>query len=68
MDSASKKPSSKHRTSPKLSRKETATVKKVQQMFDSWLQDTSGYDENTWPELKKALDENHSRTHRLFNE
>ena len=25
-------------------------------LLDKWLQDESGYDEETWPELKVALD------------
>lgn len=27
-------------------------------MLDEWLADESGYDEETWPALKKALDAN----------
>jgi hypothetical protein len=28
----------------------------VVRLLRSWLQDSSGYDERTWPELKKSLD------------
>jgi hypothetical protein len=27
-------------------------------LFDEWMADDSGYDEETWPELKEALDRN----------
>ncbi len=32
----------------------------TQQLLRAWLSDESGYDEETWPELKKALEENRS--------
>ena len=31
-------------------------------LFQSWLTDKSGYDEQTWPKLKKALDKGRDRT------
>jgi hypothetical protein len=27
-------------------------------LLEAWMNDTSGYDEEVWPELKRALDEN----------
>jgi hypothetical protein len=42
----------------------------VIRLLDSWLADESGYDEETWPELKKALDEERRRVgaRRLFDD
>ncbi len=39
-------------------------------LFRSWLTDESGYDEETWPKLKKALDQERERVgaRRLFND
>ena len=38
-------------------------------LLQSWLSDTSGYDEETWPKLNRALDRERSRVgaRRLFN-
>ena len=38
-------------------------------LLRSWLTDESGYDEQTWPKLKKALDQERRRVgaRRLFN-
>jgi hypothetical protein len=38
-------------------------------LFRSWLEDESGYDEKTWPRLKKALDQERTRVgaRRLFD-
>ena len=38
-------------------------------LLDEWLKDESGYDEETWPALKKALDEERDRVgaRRLFD-
>jgi hypothetical protein len=46
-----------------------AKVAKVIALFKSWLADESGYDEEAWPELKKALDMERKRAgaRRLFN-
>lgn len=52
----------------KPARTEISRIRKVKQLFEQWLQDSSGYDEETWTELKRALNENHSKTHKLFNE
>lgn len=35
---------------------------RVISLLKSWLKDESGYDERTWPKLKKALDEQRLRT------
>lgn len=35
-------------------------------LLEEWLNDESGYDEQTWPELKQALEENRSSGRRLF--
>lgn len=42
----------------------------VAELLKSWLADESGYDEKTWPKLKKALNEERRRVgaRRLFNE
>ena len=42
----------------------------VIELLKSWLEDDSGYDEKTWPKLKKALDEERTRVgaRRLFDE
>jgi hypothetical protein len=32
-------------------------AKQLVAMLRGWLTDESGYDEQTWPKLKKALDE-----------
>jgi hypothetical protein len=38
-------------------------------LFRSWLEDESGYDEETWPKLKRALDQERKRVgaRRLFD-
>ena len=39
-------------------------------LLKSWLKDASGYDEQTWPKLKKALDQQRAKVgaRRLFDE
>jgi hypothetical protein len=39
-------------------------------MLDEWMNDESGYDEATWPELKEALNREREAVgaRRLFNE
>ncbi|HIA51398.1 MAG TPA: hypothetical protein EYN91_04835 [Candidatus Melainabacteria bacterium] len=44
-----------------------ARAEKVKKLFDE-SQDSSGYDEQAWPQIKEAPNENHSRSHNLFNE
>lgn len=36
-------------------------------LIDEWLDDRSGYDEETWPGLKAGLDEQRLSARRLFN-
>jgi hypothetical protein len=36
-------------------------------LLDSWLEDESGYDERSWPELKSDLDEHRLSARKLFN-
>jgi hypothetical protein len=31
----------------------------IRKLLATWLADESGYDERVWPELKRALEENH---------
>jgi hypothetical protein len=54
-----------------LDRIKPATPKtaKLIELFKQWLGDESGYDEETWPVLKKALDEERKRVgaRRLFD-
>ncbi len=41
----------------------------AKQLFHKWLTDESGYDEKTWPPLKRALEENRvSSRRRLFSD
>lgn len=35
-------------------------------LLDKWMADESGYDEETWPELKKALDRDRLGYRKLF--
>jgi hypothetical protein len=46
-----------------------AKVAGVIALFKSWLEDESGYDEETWPKLKKALNRERGRVgaRRLFH-
>jgi hypothetical protein len=37
-------------------------------LLNEWLQDESGYDEETWPELKLALDRDRLSKRKLFDE
>ena len=36
-------------------------------LLDEWLNDDSGYDEETWPELKKSLDRDRLSDRKLFD-
>ncbi len=51
----------------KLENPQAAAMAKL---LEEWLADESGYDEKTWPKLKKALDEERQRVgaRRLFDE
>jgi len=48
----------------------TAKAAAVIELLRSWLHDESGYDEQTWPKLKKALNQERDRigARRLFND
>jgi hypothetical protein len=48
---------------------ETAQAASLIALLRSWLTDESGYDEQTWPKLKKALDQQRDRigARRLFD-
>jgi len=37
-------------------------------LLDEWMADESGYDEETWPELKAALDRDRLSSRRPFDE
>ena len=45
-------------------------IDKLIQLLDEWMADDSGYDEDTWPELKEALDKERDlvSAERLFDE
>lgn len=44
-------------------------IEKAIQLLDEWMANASGYDEQTWPEIKKALDRERDRVSaRLFGE
>lgn len=56
-----------------ISSLEPLTPEQVQNaidMLDEWMTDESGYDEETWPALKAALDQERDivSAERLFNE
>lgn len=36
--------------------------------LQEWKADESGYDEAVWPQLKKALEENHDSDRKLFRD
>lgn len=58
-------------TLAELDRLEAASpkVKALIGLFRDWLTDETGYDEETWPKLKNALDRERARTgaRRLFD-
>jgi hypothetical protein len=37
-------------------------------LLDEWMADESGYDEQTWPELKAALERNRLSSRHLFDD
>mgnify|MGYP001603953169 CR=1 FL=1 len=45
-----------------------AKNRRLKKLLQSWLDDESGYDEETWPWLKKALEEDRLSSRRLFRE
>jgi hypothetical protein len=48
---------------------QTPKAARVIALLQFWLSDETGYDEEAWPELKKALDQERARVgaRRLFN-
>lgn len=44
----------------------TQSTESAIRLLEEWLADESGYDEETWPELKKALDENRLSSRKFF--
>jgi hypothetical protein len=52
-------------TNGKTARQRNATAR---QLLRAWLADESGYDEETWPRLKQALEANRSGQRRLFRD
>jgi hypothetical protein len=58
-------------TSPVLRSTETESRRRAEQaihLLDEWMADESGYDEETWPELKMALDRDRLSSRRFFDE
>ncbi len=49
---------------------DSAKASQVLALLKSWLKDDSGYDEKTWPKLKKGLDQQRVKAgaRRLFDE
>jgi hypothetical protein len=39
-----------------LAKDDGVQVSRVKRLFEGWLQDSSGYDEDTWPQLKTGLE------------
>ena len=44
------------------------TAEMAIRLLDEWMADESGYDEETWPRLKAALDRDRLSSRRLFDE
>ena len=44
----------------------SGTAKRAIALLDEWLDDDSGYDEETWPELKESLDRDRLSRRSLF--
>jgi hypothetical protein len=45
-----------------------AKTRRLMKLLKSWMDDESGYDEETWPWLKKALEEDRLSARRLFRD
>lgn len=43
-------------------------AEEVRQVLAEWLADDSGYDERTWPEVKRGLEESRTSSRPIFNE
>jgi len=46
----------------------SAKNRRLKKLIQSWLDDESGYDEETWPWLKTALEEDRLSARRLFRD
>lgn len=58
----------KRRTIPQESPKTAEQAAEVARLLNEWLEDESGYDEENWPKLKAALEEDHFSARSLFDE
>lgn len=52
----------------KIVTRSSTRAAEVIRLLDEWMADASGYDENTWSKLKKALDQNRLSSRKLFDE
>jgi hypothetical protein len=44
----------------------TARVEQLRRLLDAWTADESGYEDEAWPELKSALDQDRLSYRKLF--
>ncbi len=42
------------------------SAERMRRLFAEWIADETGYDEETWPQLKKRLDEDRLSDRKLF--
>ena len=42
------------------------SAERMRRLFAEWMADETGYDEETWPQLKEALDEDRLSARPLF--
>jgi len=42
------------------------SAERMRRLFAEWIADETGYDEETWPQLKNALDEDRLSARPLF--
>jgi len=54
-------------TSSHVNTEDRRRVEKVISLLDEWMSDESGYDEETWPELKAALERDRLSSRKLFD-
>lgn len=43
-----------------------ARLERITALLDEWMADETGYDEETWPDLKEVLDRDRPSSRRLF--
>jgi len=55
-------------TSSHTNTEDRRRVEKVISLLDEWMSDESGYDEETWPELKTALERDRLSSRKLFDD